>query len=54
MVTHSLRSASYARRVLFIKDGIVFHELYRGEEDQEAFMERIHQAQTVLRKKVLA
>lgn len=54
MVTHSLRSASYAKRVLFIKDGIVFHELYRGEEDQETFMERIHQAQTVLRKKVLA
>lgn len=54
MVTHSLRAASYARRILFIKDGIVFHELYRGAEDQESFMERIHQAQTVLRKKVLA
>ena len=30
MVTHSTRAASCAKRVLFIKDGVVFHELYRG------------------------
>ena len=49
MVTHSLRASSYAKRVLFIKDGIVYHEIYRGEnERQEAFMERINQAQFML------
>lgn len=49
MVTHSLRAASYANRVLFIKDGVVYHEIYRGEnERQEEFMERINQAQFML------
>lgn len=49
MVTHSLRAASYAGRVLFIKDGIVYHEIYRGEnEHRAAFMERIGQAQLML------
>lgn len=49
MVTHSLRASSYAKRVLFIKDGIVYHEIYRGEnERQDAFMERINQAQFML------
>ena len=52
MVTHSLRAASYADRVLFIKDGMVFHEIYRGnEEGQRDFMERISEAQLVLSKK---
>ena len=49
MVTHSLRASSYAKRVLFIKDGIVYHEIYRGEnERQEEIMERINQAQFML------
>ena len=49
VVTHSLRAASYAKRVLFIKDGIVFHEIYRGEnETQGDFMERISQAEFML------
>jgi ABC superfamily ATP binding cassette transporter, ABC protein len=49
VVTHSLRAASYAKRVLFIKDGIVFHEIYRGEnEAQGDFMERISQAEFML------
>ena len=49
MVTHSLRAASYAKRVLFIKDGIVYHEIYRGEKENQAqFMERINQAQFLL------
>ena len=30
MVTHSVKAASHAGRVLFIKDGEVFHQLYRG------------------------
>ncbi|SFE62838.1 putative ABC transport system ATP-binding protein [Peptostreptococcaceae bacterium pGA-8] len=49
MVTHSLRASSYAKRVLFIKDGIVYHEIYRGEnESRGEFMERINQAQFML------
>ena len=49
VVTHSLRAASYAKRVLSIKDGIVFHEIYRGEnEAQGDFMERISQAEFML------
>ena len=49
MVTHSLRAASYANRVLFIKDGVVYHEIYRGEnERQSEFVERINQAQFML------
>ena len=49
VVTHSLRAASYAKRVLFIKDGIVFHEIYRGENEvQGDFMERISQAEFML------
>lgn len=52
MVTHSVRAASHAKRVMFIKDGVVYHELYKGEEHSEDFMERIHQAQAMLSKKV--
>lgn len=49
MVTHSLRAASYAKRILFIKDGKIYHELYRGElETQSAFMERIAQAEMIM------
>lgn len=49
MVTHSLRAASYANRVLFIKDGVVYHEIYRGENERQAeFMERINQAHFML------
>lgn len=51
MVTHSLLCASYAKRVLFIKDGLVYHELYRGNESRELFMEKIHESQSVLRKR---
>ncbi len=35
MVTHSVKAASHASRVLFIKDGEVFHEIYRGESTDE-------------------
>lgn len=41
MVTHSNIDASYANRVLFIKDGRVYHEIYRGEETQSDFQRRI-------------
>lgn len=42
MVTHSSLAASRAKRVLFIKDGIVYHQLYRGELDAKAFLEKIN------------
>ena len=41
MVTHSAIDASYAKRVLFIKDGVVFHELYRGDDSQIDFQKNI-------------
>ena len=43
MVTHDSAEASYCRRILFIRDGVIFHELRRNfpEETQEAFYERI-------------
>lgn len=41
MVTHSNTDASYAKRVLFIKDGVLYHEIYRGEESQSEFQKRI-------------
>ena len=51
MVTHSLRAASLAKRILFIKDGIVYHEIYRSQaESQSEFMERISQAQFMLKR----
>lgn len=51
MVTHSLRAASFAKRILFIKDGIVYHEIYRSQaESQSEFMGRISQAQFMLKR----
>ena len=41
MVTHSAMAASYAKRVLFIRDGEIFAQLYRGEEDNREFFDRI-------------
>lgn len=38
MVTHSTKAASHARRVLFIKDGEVFHQIYRGNLTSEEFV----------------
>ncbi|MCP2035634.1 putative ABC transport system ATP-binding protein [Planomicrobium sp. HSC-17F08] len=48
MVTHSTRAASFSSRVLFIRDGSVYHEIYRGEQNSDEFMERISQSLTVL------
>lgn len=48
MVTHSIEAASHAKRVLFIKDGNVFHELYKGEESSEQMFQKISQTLTVL------
>lgn len=48
MVTHSVKAASHAGRVLFLRDGQVYHQLYRGNETQEAQFGRISDALTVL------
>ena len=48
MVTHSVKAASHAGRVLFIKDGEVFHQLYRGDCNNEQFYQRISDALTML------
>ena len=48
MVTHSVKAASRAGRVLFIKDGQVFHQLYRGEDDDNRFYQRISDTLTML------
>ena len=48
MVTHSVKAASHAGRVLFIKDGEVFHQLYRGEKTRSEMLDDICDAVTVL------
>lgn len=49
MVTHSVDAASHAGRVLFIRDGVVFHQLYRGDCDNEKLYQRISDTLTMLR-----
>ena len=41
MVTHSTSAASHAKRVLFIKDGQVFHQIYRGDKSEQEMYESI-------------
>ncbi len=41
MVTHDAFSASYCRRILFLKDGKIFHELVRGEKKRRDFLNEI-------------
>lgn len=48
MVTHSTKAASSAGRVMFIKDGEVFHQLYRGNDTNEQFYQRISDTLTLL------
>lgn len=48
MVTHSARAASHAGRVLFIRDGQVFHQLYRGNMSPGQFYETITDTLTTL------
>ena len=48
MVTHSVKAASHAKRVLFIKDGEVFHQLYRGNLTNEQMYQRISETLTIL------
>lgn len=51
MVTHSVSAASFANRVLFIRDGKIFHQLYRGDLSREEFFEQILNAQTLINKR---
>lgn len=48
MVTHDALSASYASRVVFIKDGKIFHEIYKGEDDRKIFFNKIIDVETLL------
>lgn len=48
MVTHSVKAASSASRVLFIKDGEVFHQIYRGEDSEQELYQKISQTLTIL------
>ncbi len=48
MVTHSTKAASHAKRVLFIKDGEVFHQLYRGNMNNEQLYAKISDTLTML------
>lgn len=48
MVTHSLKAASSANRVLFIKDGEVFHQIYRGKDTDEQLYQKISDTLTLL------
>ncbi|MDO4680485.1 MAG: ABC transporter ATP-binding protein [Aerococcus sp.] len=48
MVTHSIRSASASERVLFIRDGKIYNELYRGDDSQAVFQERIANSLSLL------
>ena len=48
MVTHSVKAASHASRVLFIKDGEVFHQIYRGNSTDEQLYQKISDTLTLL------
>lgn len=48
VVTHSVQTACHARRVLFIRDGRLFHQLYRGTMEGQDFQEKISNTLTVL------
>ncbi|HBR03865.1 MAG TPA: ABC transporter ATP-binding protein [Ruminiclostridium sp.] len=48
MVTHSLKAASYAKRVLFIKDGEVFHQLYKASGSSEEMYQKISDTLTMI------
>lgn len=48
MVTHSVKAASHANRVLFIKDGEVFHQIYRGKDTNQQMYEKISSTLTML------
>ncbi len=48
MVTHSIKAASSAKRVLFIKDGEVFHQIYKGNRTTEEQYQTISDTLTLI------
>ena len=48
MVTHDAFSASYASRVIFIKDGKIFNEINRGNDNRKEFFDKIIDVVTLL------
>ena len=48
LVTHSTKAASHAKRVLFIKDGEVFHQIYRGNRSSEEMFAKISDTLTMI------
>lgn len=50
MVTHSTKAASYASRVLFIKDGVVFHQIYKGNDTKQEMYKKINDTLALLLK----
>ncbi len=48
MVTHSVKAASHAGRILFIKDGEVFHQIYRGNSTNEQLYQKVSDTLTML------
>lgn len=48
MVTHSVQAAKCAERILFIKDGCLFHQIYRGDSNNEEMYHKISDTLTVL------
>ena len=48
MVTHSVKAASRAGRVMFIRDGEVFHQIYRGNSTNEELYQKISDTLTLL------
>lgn len=48
MVTHSTKAASWASRVLFIRDGEVFHQIYRGNQTHQQMYQSISDTLTLL------
>ena len=49
MVTHSTDAASHADRVLFIRDGVIFHQIYRGDSTNDELYKKISDTLTLLR-----
>ena len=48
MVTHSTKAASHASRVMFIKDGVIFHQIYKGESTDTELYQKISDTLTLL------
>ena len=48
MVTHSVKAASHASRVLFIKDGVVYNQIYKGDSTKEEMYKKINDSLSAL------